>query len=152
VLLTAANRGDGVWGRECLGSADGGTRGRGGQRFWGRGAGAGGEGATRRWGRGRRCGAVGEGAVPDAVSGEGEMVRRVAILGRRAPRGGAVVAWWESAVGAGRGRRQDLGVRVLCLGQLTGGPSSYSSAREAERETGLLERGKVARFIYRRIV
>jgi hypothetical protein len=91
--------------RECLGSADGGTRGRGGQRFWGRGAGAGGEGAARRWGRGRRCGAVGEGAVPDAVSGEGEMVRQAVILGRRAPRGGAVVAWWESAVGAGRGRR-----------------------------------------------
>jgi hypothetical protein len=49
--------------------------------------------------RGRRRGMGGEGAVSE----EGEMVRRTAILGRRAPRDGAVVAWWESMVGAGRG-------------------------------------------------
>jgi hypothetical protein len=77
--------------------------------------------------------------------GEGEKARRGAVMGvvprcgfrgggDGAPRGDfgeARAAWWCRGVGVygqGRGRRRDLEARVLCLGQLTGGPSSYSSA------------------------
>jgi hypothetical protein len=97
-----------------------------GQRFWGRGASTGrGALADAIWGKGEKARRWGRSLLPDVVSGEGETARRAVVPGWESACGGAVVG----VRGRGRGQR-DLGARVLCLGQLTGGPSSYSGARD----------------------